>query len=130
MPTVTVTFVQATSVLTTFLHIMNSSVVPVPILTQFFGGLHFFGPIFFLTKNFFRPKVFFGPIYFFRPKIFFLFFFGSKDIFSKTFFEIYIFFTSKNFRTLKNICGWWCLLKVILVLILGLGQAEQQLSWP
>ena len=52
------TFVQAIFVLTTFFHIMNSSVVPDPILTQFFGGLNFFKPNIFSTKNCFSPKIF------------------------------------------------------------------------
>ena len=57
IPNVTVTFVQALFVLTTFSHIMYSSAVADKILTQFFGGLNFFTPKFFLTQKCFRPKI-------------------------------------------------------------------------
>ena len=50
------TFVLAIFVLTTIFHIMNSPVVPDPILTAFSGGLNFFGPKVFLFQNFFRSK--------------------------------------------------------------------------
>ena len=58
IPNVTVTFVQAIFVLTTFFHIMNSSVVPDPILTQFLGALIF------SDQNSFWPKIFLEPKYF------------------------------------------------------------------
>ena len=68
IPNVTVTFVRAIFVLTTFFHIMNSSVVPDLILTQFFGGLNFFRPKFFFTQIFLDPKGFGNQL--FRSKIF------------------------------------------------------------
>ena len=96
IPNVTVTFVQAIFVLTTFFHIMNSSVVPDPILTQFCVGLNLSGPKFFLIQNFFRPKIF-GTQYFFWPKLFRPKFFWP-EIFLTQHWEP-IFFGSKIFRT-------------------------------
>ena len=50
MPTVMVTFAQATLVPATFVHIKNISAITDPIMTKFFG------PNFFGALNFFEPK--------------------------------------------------------------------------
>ena len=74
IPTVMVTFVQATFVLTTFVHIRNISVVTDQIFwIQLFGGLNnrtkiLFGPKFFFTKLFLtqkclRPNIFWEPMF-------------------------------------------------------------------
>ena len=68
MPTVTVTFVKATFVLATFVHIKNMSAVTDPILTKrlgpnFLQTLTFLIEIFlpkFCEPKIFRPKVLFG----------------------------------------------------------------------
>ena len=69
IPTVMVTFVQATFGLATFVHIRNSSAVTVDQTfgTEFFGGLNFCGPIFLLdklllTQKIFGTKIFLYPI--------------------------------------------------------------------
>ena len=82
MATVIVTFIQATYVLVTFVHISNISPVTDPNLTKRFGPqyqqylscylLHFdqtFWTQFFCSFNFFGASVFFGPN-FFWPKYF------------------------------------------------------------
>ena len=51
-----VTFVQATYALATFVHIINISPVPDPILTKLFGP-NFLG-LYFWTQNFFEPMIF------------------------------------------------------------------------
>ena len=112
MPTVLVTFVQATYTLVTFVHISNISVVTGLILTwtkllrvQFF----------FNTKFFSRPKISFGlKVFrleilldpkknldlklFFKPKIFLDPKFFKSFFFIKKFFWTHFFF-QKNFRT-------------------------------
>ena len=55
MPTVMVTFVKATYVLATFVHIRNISAVTDPILTKLFGP-NFWGP-FFGPRNLLYPKL-------------------------------------------------------------------------
>ena len=57
MPTVTMTFVQATYLLATFVYISNISAVTDLILTKFFGP-NFWG-LLLLSKNFFLPNFFF-----------------------------------------------------------------------
>ena len=56
--------------------------------------------------------------------------FWTKQFLYQNFFQTKKFFLTTNFqpKTLKKNCGWWCWLKMILVLSLGLGQVEQHLS--
>ena len=76
-----VTFVQATYVLATFVHITKISAVTDPIFTNIFW-LNFCGEIFFevfwnffwihnfvSNQKVFRTQKFFGPIFFYRPNI-------------------------------------------------------------
>ena len=60
MPTVTVTFVKATFVLATFVHIRNVSAVTDPILTKRLGP-NFWQALTFLIEIFLGPYKFFGP---------------------------------------------------------------------
>ena len=110
MPTVTVTFVQATYFLPTFVHIYNISAVTEPILTKSFDPI-FRGQYFLWTKmflnqtslnsNFFRPKIIFRPKKFFGPKIF-----GPAILLDPKFFldpkiSLTVFLNPKDFRNQK-----------------------------
>ena len=98
MPTLTVTFVQATFVLATIVHIRNISVLTDlghTFWTRFLGALVFLN-LAFLTQTFFRP------IKFFWTKIFWTKFFLTKIFFDPSCFGIKIFW-SQNLSDLKNI---------------------------
>ena len=109
--------------------------------TKHFWTKQFLDQNFFQTKNIFGKKIlyqnFFGPTIFltkisFGPKNFLdQKFFRATILFSLKFFRTKFFFQTKSFfykQNPKKNCGWWCWLKMILVLSLGLGQVEQQLS--
>ena len=67
MPTVKVTFVQATYVLATFVHFSNISAVTDPILTKLFGpiflGLNIFWQTFFFGKTSFDLNIYCTKIF-------------------------------------------------------------------
>ena len=109
MPTVTVTFVKATFVLATFVHIRNVSAVTDPILSKRFGPnfsqaltflIEFFwDPIKFLDQQFCEPKIF-GPKYlighhFFSNKFFWTQIFWDKHFLYSNFFRLKISSDSK-----------------------------------
>ena len=116
MFTVSVTFVQATFDVATFVHINNISAVTPPILSNFSRFLgNDFAPTFFLTKicldltsfsaqNFVRPKYFLDPTLFLDTKFLGQYIFWTKFFWTKNFIGHKTFLDPKLFRT-QNFFG-------------------------
>ena len=96
MPTVTVTFVKATFVLATFVHIRNVSAVTDPILTKRLGP-NFWQALTFLIEIFLGPYKFFGPTILWTQNLwtqnFVWTFFSNKFFWTQIFYDINIFWT-------------------------------------
>ena len=80
---VTVTFVQATFVLGTFVQINNISATPDPIFTKLFGGQEFVSIKFCYIQTFLNPKLLWTKL-FLEPRFFLLNFSAPKFFEPKT----------------------------------------------